>query len=161
MPINPHSEASFTFIDYSDEDSVHAINTVLTTAGNFAAQQTAMAAYQVAILAVTLGNLKNQAYKATITKFNASVPTDANAQRERKWLVRYQDAVTFAPYKSELPTAMLEDGLGASWLLPGTDLIDLTITEVAAFVTQFEAFARSPEGNAVEVLELVAVGRNL
>lgn len=160
MPINPHSEASFTFVDYSDEDSVHTLNTLLTTAGNFAAQITAMAAYQVALLAVTLGNLKNQQYKASILKFNAVPPTDANAQRERKWLVKYQDAVTFAPYKVEVPTAMLESG-GTSWLQPGTDLIDLTVTEVAAFVSQFEGFARSPEGNAVEILEIVAVGRNL
>jgi hypothetical protein len=46
-------------------------------------------------------------------------------------------------------------------LLPGTDLADLTDTEIAAYVTAFETLARTEEGENVEVLYIEAVGRNL
>jgi len=48
-------------------------------------------------------------------------------------------------------------------LLPASDKADLAATAMAAFVTQFESFCKSPDDDteAVEVLEIRLVGRNI
>ena len=79
--------------------------------------------------------------------------TNPEAQRENKWLVRYHDTAG-ALYSIEIPTAKL------SLLDAGTEFLDLTGTEAAAFVTAFQAGAVSPtDGSAVTVDSIQFVGR--
>jgi len=75
-------------------------------------------------------------------------------QREDKYLVIYEDVTTLQPYDMEIPCRN-----NSFDTMPGTDLFDLTVTEFADFVTAFEAIARSPDGNAVNVLAIRLIGQ--
>lgn len=81
--------------------------------------------------------------------------TNALAQRENKYLVRATDDVNSKMVKFELPCADL------SLLTSGTDMLDLTGTEAAAFVTAAEANILSADGNAISIVSIQFVGRNL
>lgn len=155
MPINPRHLGSFTFVDASDEDTTTEFNVGPITALTIAAFLTQFGALRTATQAIVLGNLTADRWTGDATKYNASLPTDVNAQRERKFLVNYQDTTTFAPYRIEIGTADLEGRM-----IAGTDFVDLTNTEIAAWITAYEAVAKSPEGNGVNVLSIQAVGRN-
>lgn len=156
MAYNPSGEAEITYLDFSNEKSRFKVNSAVLNAGNIAAQITAFGNLITATNAIVLGSIAATKLHAVDTVYSAVLPTDVNAQRERKWLVRFQDDVNLRIGGTTIPTA---DYTGR--LLPGTDLADLTDTDIAAFVTEFEAFAKSPDGNAVTVLQMVAVGRNL
>lgn len=155
MPINPRHLASTTLLDSSNEPTTTEVNIGPITALTIAAFLSQFGTYKTALQAITLGNLKADRWTGDATAYNATIPTDVNAQRERKFLVNYQDTTTFAPYRLEIGTADLEGRM-----IPGTDLVDLTNTEIAAWITAFEAMAQSPEGHAVNVLSIEAVGRN-
>ena len=70
--------------------------------------------------------------------------------------MRYQDATTFDVYSCEIPGANLT-------LLDAADRgrLDLSVGAGADLVTAFEAYVKSKNGNAVEVLEVIHVGRNI
>lgn len=97
-------------------------------------------------------HLKRQVTAVTIVD-NAVTPADASAQRERKALVTYRDTVTGKLYRLEIPTFSM---VGA---IPGTDVLDLTQLDWAAFVTQFETNFVSELGNAIQVVSAKHVGR--
>jgi hypothetical protein len=80
-----------------------------------------------------------------------------DAQRERKFLVIYEDDVTLALYRMEIPCA---DYALTGLFAGSTDEVILTQTEVAAMIAAFETLAKSPEGNAVTVVSIRGVGRN-
>ena len=155
MPINPKHTASLTYIDYSDEDTTTEVNVGPITALTIVAFLAQFGDFRTATNAITLGNLANDRWTGDATKYNVTPPTDANAQRERKFQVNYQDTTTFAQYRLEIGTADLEGRM-----IAGTDFVDLTNTEIAAWITAFETLCKSPEGNGVNVLNIVAVGRN-
>ena len=84
-----------------------------------------------------------------------AVPASAFAQRELRWLVSYVSSTNVA-YTREIACP------DASLLGSGTDQLDLTGTEAAAFVTAFEAVAKVKEGddyNTVSVTSIKLVGR--
>lgn len=156
MAYNPRGYAEITYLDYSEEKSRFRVNSPVLNAGNIAAQITAFGSLITAAEAIVLGTKTNTKLVAVDTVYSAVAPTDENAQRERKFLIRFQDQTNLRIGTTTLPTA---DNAGR--LIPGTDLVDLTEGAVATFVTEFEAFAKSPDGNAVAILQMVAVGRNL
>ena len=84
----------------------------------------------------------------------ATVPTSAFAQRELKYLVRYQDNVNGRVFNHSIACA------DAAQLGAGSDYLDISAGAAATFVTAFEAQAISPYGNAVTVLSIQLVGRN-
>lgn len=159
------------FIDYSGENSNSSINVGTVTAISLPGLLSDIADYIAAIDAITLGTVRDDTLVAYSTNRSSIPPTDPNAQRERKWLVRYTDNTAFfdAPanlipnagfgkiFTFTIPTADLANAN----LLPNTDKADMTDTQIAAFVAAFEALARSPYGGEVEVLDMTAVGRNL
>lgn len=155
MPINPQHQGSFTILDNSNEQSRMGFNFGAITAASLPGFLTEFGALRTAVNAIILGNIIQEMWVGDVTQFAKLVPADVNAQRERKWLVQYQDDTTFALYRVEIPTAEF-----TGRLQPLSDLADLTQTEMAAFVTAFEQLARSPEGNAVTVLQIRAVGRS-
>jgi len=122
------------------------------TAANIVAVNAAVAALRIATDAIILGSEVH----AETTSFifnNATVNTDPLAERENKWLVRYHDTAG-VKYSLEIPTAKL------SLRSLGTEFLDLTLTDVATWVSAFEAIAVSPgDGSAVTVDSIQSVGR--
>ena len=161
---------SFSFLDYNGERSNMQFYTGNVTAVSLPGLLTQWGALRNAIQGVILGTVSQEELSVFRTKLSNALPNDANAQRERKWLVVYEDVTPFfdppdnnipnAGYRKvftfELPTAKL-----AGLLKPNSDEADMTNAAVSAFVNAFQAVARSPYGGSVNVLKLVAVGRNL
>lgn len=60
-------------------------------------------------------------------------------------------------FRQEIPTPDTDK------LVPGTDLADMTDTDIAAYVTAFETIAKSPDDDTegVNVLDMRLVGRNI
>lgn len=169
MP-NNFGGGSFTMMDYDREKSSLGFNTAAITGVSLPGTLTQFGALRTAIANITLGNLSAEALYVNRTKISNVPATDPSAQRERKWLVSYEDtteyfdapvnAIPNAGYKSlhdmEIPTA----DFTVDNLPNNGDQADLTETGIAAFVTAFEAIARSPYGGAVNVVKITAVGRN-
>lgn len=145
---------SRSMTDYDAETTVFRVNTTPISAANFDAQLALQVALGNAINGITLGTLQKIVYGNEIT--SPGVCNDPLAQRENKWLIRYRDDVTGEPYRLELGTADLTkldpNNRGFAQMGDGA--------EVDAFVTAFEAYALSPEGNAVTVTSIQFVGRN-
>lgn len=160
---------NFTILDHNEEKSTTSFYTGNVTAVSLPGLLTQFGALRTAIEGITLGTISQEELSVFRTKLSNTIPSDENAQRERKWLVVYEDSQAFfdpgvdsipnAGYRKvfnfEIGTALL-----TGQLLPNSDEADLTTTEMAAFVTAFEAIARSPYGGTVNVLKLVAVGRS-
>lgn len=89
--------------------------------------------------------------------FSNATPTSTIANRESKMLVSYEDTVTFKRYVMTVPMPNLTSML----ILAGTDLFDMTDEPLAAFITAFEANAKTQDGNPVNVLSCKVVGRNI
>lgn len=161
---------SFSFLDHNGERSNMQFYTGNITAASLPGTLTQWGALRTAIEGIILGAVSQEELSVFRTKLSNTLPTDENAQRERKWLVVYEDnqaffdpptnAIPNEGYKKvftfEIPTANL-----VGQLLPNSDQADLTTTEMAAFASAFEAIARSPYGGTTNILKLVAVGRNL
>jgi len=157
MAANPDHHGSFTFIDFSEEQSSMSFHFGPITALTIGAFLTQFGALRTATEAIVLGELGSDQWVGDSTNYAAAAPTDPNAQRERKWLVQYEGTTSHTIYNFTIPTANLA---GTDFLVPGTDEADLTTTEIAAWVTAFEAIGKTPYQEAVNVLNIYAVGRN-
>lgn len=129
--------------------------TTLTPA-NVAAQETAAGALRAAIAGIVIGEFgKNQLiYSRNLGSVDPA--TSQLAQREKKWLVRYHDAVTMEKFTTSIGTADLTK-------LPNhSEFLDLTAGEGQTFKSAFEAFVKSPSdvAHAVVVDSVQYVGRN-
>jgi len=153
----PVSFFSQTRNDYSDEKSSWGFAVATLSAANVAAQQTLIDAVVTATSAIVLtaATKEETTYKRTIHA--GAQPTDPLAQRENKWLVRYTGDATFKKFTLEIPGADLSK-LSTS---PQSDFADLTDTDIAAWVTAFEAVAKSPDDptETVTVRNIQFVGR--
>jgi len=156
MPQNPDHYGSFTFQDFSKESSSFRFHFAAVTAASIGGFLTQFGALRTATDAITLGTLTDDKWVGDATSYNNAAPTDVNAQRERKFLVRYEGTTTFAKFTATIPTADL-----AGRMIAGTDQVDLTNTEIAAWITAFETLCRTEDGENVNVLGIQAVGRNL
>lgn len=153
----PHI-SSWQFLDYSREKSDAAMFTGAITALTIAGFLTAFGGMRTALDAITTGTLAKEQWVGDNTVLSTTPPTDENSQRELKWLVVYSGDTTHKTFQMTIPTA---DPVGR--LVPGTDLADLSETDMAAFVTAFEAFARTPDSDTetVTVQQVRLVGRNI
>lgn len=161
---------SFTLMDHNRELTNVSFYTGNITAVSLPDTLTEFGALRTAIEGITLGTVTKESLKVFDTKLGNSPPSDQNAQRERKWLVVYEDNLPFfddpvnaIPNEGYRKVFTFEIGTAdiANRLIANTDEADLTNAAVAAFVTAFEAIARSPYGGTVNVLQIRAVGRNL
>lgn len=153
----PHY-SNFQLLDYSGERSTVSMFNGPITAGTIAGFLTAFGGMRTAIDGITLGTMSKEKWVGDDTLLSNALPANAFAQRELKWLVVYRNTVSNKIYTLEIPTA---DPTGR--LIAGTDRADLAEANTAAFVTAFNAFARSPENDtdAVAVQEILLVGRNI
>lgn len=142
-------------IDYASETQQHSFNSVLLNAGNFAAQDTLFQAYLTALGAITIANV----YKDSHGNQDRNVPknpaSSQAAHREYQWGVVFKDLTTGQRFTFRIAAPQL-----APNLKPGEDHADLTATDIAAYVSAFEALAKSPNGNAVQITDMVVVGKN-
>lgn len=161
MATNPKIMASFSFLDFSRETAsmqVHVdegattVNSALTgttgtTIGDIYGVLTAMCYADTIISRGVTG----------VNRLGATAPADADAQREKKWLVSYHDTVTFARYNFEIPCARTDT---EAWFNSGSDELNLANTTVANWVTIFEANVVSPDYNPISIDSIRFVGRN-
>lgn len=162
------SQGSITFMDYDREISTMQVNTGNITAISLPGTLTQWGALRTALAGITNGTISAESLNVFNTRLSNTPPAATDAQRERKWLVSYEDATAFfdAPvnaipneafgrkYTVEIPCAYY-----FGHLLAHTDQADLSNADIAAFVTAFEALCKSPAGGAVNVLQITAVGR--
>lgn len=174
LKMSGQSKYELRYQDFSKEESSVGFNGVQMNAGNYAAQMILAHDLRTAVNAITIGALIAEKVMAENFAYVIAVPTDKNAQRERKWLVAYKDGSQFSnsptntvnnpgygkKFTVDIPTADLA-------LLPDghSDKIDPDdagiATEITDFITAFEAYQRSPYGGVAVVTQIVAVGRNL
>lgn len=156
MPLNPQNTYDTTLIDFSEEKANFAIYIpAYNVVTNPNVLSTLIPDFWNAVNALTLMNRVASGVNWYQEKYSTVLPTDPSAQRENKWLVRYQDNVNFALYRFEIPGADLSLGL-----LPGTDILDPTLAAYTDFRDAFQALGRSPEGNNVTLLDITFVGRS-
>lgn len=148
-----------SWIDYSLEPSNSGVTLTQITAGNLVATLGLVDTLIAAMQAITVGQLARS--KVTVREQNEDTvtPTNPQAQREKKWLVKYHDTVTGKKYRLEIPTADLSGGN----LNTNSDQANLADTQIAAFVTAFQAVATDPDTglNPVAVDEILFVGKRL
>lgn len=162
---------SLTMLDYSRERSAFSVITGEVTAVSLPGLLTNIAAYRSAIDGITLGVQADEALRAYQENLSNTPPASALAQIESAWLVTYEDNL---PFFDDPVNAIPNEGFGklftltiptadiaaAGRLAPNSDEAVLTETGMAAFVTAFEAMARSPYGGTVNVVSVRHVGRN-
>lgn len=149
------SSTNFRIVDTSGENSSFRVAGADVSSANYDAQQTQVIALSDAIEGLIIGQLAERRFTSSVAFPDTVAPSDPYAQRELKWLITYSDDVTGDLQQIEVATPDL------SLLVPGSDVLDLASTEGAAFVTAFETFARSKDGNAVTVVGGRLVGRNI
>jgi len=153
----PHL-SQFTLLDFSNEKSGVTVYNGAITAVSIAGFLTNFGALRTAIEGITLGTMHQEAWIGDRELISNTLPTNAEAQREKKWLVTYTGNTSGKKFTLEIPTADL-----TGRLVSGTDLANLSNTEIAAFITAFETIARSPDNDEenVTVQTIKFVGRNL
>lgn len=147
---------TFTVLDYSEETSRTSFNFGAVTAVSIAGFLTQFGNLRTALQNVILGTVQKEQWVGDSTVLDNTPPTEPAAQVELKWLVQYEGATTNKKFRVELPTP------DTSKLIPGTDKADLTDTDIAAYITAFEAIGRSPDDDeeTINVLDITLVGRN-
>jgi hypothetical protein len=154
MPVKGVQTASFA--DYNGEIGSLSMNVAVRTAANWAAQETLMGDFFIALQAIVMG-VRTQQFVGNRQTLSLEIAADQEAQREKKWLVQYHDATTLKRYNLEIPTADLSQ-------LDPEDRAHAAIGDagdVDAFIAAFEAYALTPDGNAPVVDEITFVGRNV
>jgi len=151
----------FTWYDYDGEKSTMAVNVVEITELTLAAQAIALGNLRTALNDITLSVVSKSAVTDNLwdTKF---VPTDQFAQRETKWVVVVQDSGGNIYKANEIPTADLSLLSGGQKYLVKGGTIQVPDPDgfVAAFVTAYEAVAKSSSGDALTVVDMFQAGRN-
>jgi hypothetical protein len=142
-------------IDFAKQTQQHSLFTVTPTAGNLAAQIVLRDAYDAALTAITEANV----YKNNLGLNRRNSPPNpsltSSAGREKQWGVIYSDPTTGQTY-----TFRIAAPIQAGNMTPVTNFADLTATDIAAYVAALEAFAISPNGNAIKVSAMISVGKN-
>lgn len=162
-PLGSQHKASITYGDVTEETSKFEVYTGAITAVSIAGFLTAFGNLQTAADNLTLGVRRKQQWVGDDTTVSNDWPTDNQAQRENKLEVTYQDTVTEELFRVTLPTVDLDL---LTFIPGGGDNVafeaPLAGTEVLAFVTAFEAIARTPrsDANPVEIVNLRYVGAN-
>lgn len=150
------SKVTVSILDYDKESSTVGVRGADVTAGNFVAQEALMDAIVAAIDGVSIGTVYKNERTYAVNESPKTPPASKFAQRETKWLVRYTDDTDPNGDGSfEIPAADLA--------LLGTNTKELVLTAGAgqALVTALEAGMVSKLGNAITVVDVIHVGRNI
>lgn len=145
----------FTIRDYSDETSSFKVNIGATTALNIAGVLAQIGNLRNALQNIIVGVIAGDQWVADKNTYTNATPTDSNAQVELKFMVSYEGNTSKKKFRHEIAAP------DTTKLIPGTDQVDLTDPDVAAYVTAFETIAKSPDSDTegVNVLSIDLVGR--
>lgn len=143
-----------TFVDRDGEKSVTGVRN--KTFADLAAYESARNDFETSLSAITNGT-RYKRVEARNTLLASQSPPSSNSFREDKWLVRVEDNVTFKRSSFTIPTA----NASSITFVAGSDKVDLAIGAGATAKANIEAFVESPEGNAITVLSIEYVGRNI
>jgi len=148
---------TYQFLDRSGEKSSLKMYLPDVTNVNYATTVVALSDIRVALLALTLCSMGTQSeLVCEVHSDVATLPSDPYAQRESRAMFSCADAVTGRQFKIGVPCPDLGD-MG----IPGTDAVNLSDVEVAAYVTALGLWSVSPEGNAYSVIRGQVQGRNV
>lgn len=129
-------------------------NCVALTPGNLAAQITALAAVAAALSPLTNGVVASDALTIGVS-ISAGLPGGV-AVRGDKWAITAQESTgDLNKFTYTIPAADTSGG----HVIAGTRAADLTNADWAAYVTAFDAMAKSPAGNALSIISAQAIGR--
>lgn len=156
MP-NPETNFTMTVVDRSGEISRFSFtpSADFLSADPLGGTPGATAANLYSAVASLIDGVTIRRSLNTTRKISNS-PYASAGQREEKWLVVFQDNVSLDLYTLELPCRKPS-------LQPpvNSDEVDLTAAPFSTFKAAFEAAALSPDGNAVTVLSIRLIGRNV
>lgn len=162
-PLGSSHKSRIVYGDVTEETSAVEIYNGAITAVSIGGFLTQFGTFQTATDAITLGTRRQQAWIGDLTIVSNAWPTDKAAQRESKLLVDYRDTVTEEVFQLTIPTIDFDvlnfvPGGGDAVLFAGAG----ASAAIIAWVTAFEAMARTPrsDANAVEVVAMRYVGRN-
>jgi len=153
--------------DYNGETSVTGVAVGNVTAVSLPGLLTNIAAYRAAVDDLILGTVKSDTLVAYKTPGTNALPSDQNAQVERKWLVTYDDITQyFDPPTNAIPNA----GFGkifnleiatanAELLADNQEYLDISAGPGLAYATAFNNMSRTPYGGVGRVLTVQLVGR--
>jgi len=146
---------NLTYMDYDSELASVGVYGLNLTAANFTAQEALWGAVEAAIDDVSIGTRTKTQVSAVETLTGGVKPTDVNAQRERKWLVRGTTSTGF-PVSIEIPCA------DATLLAVGGGNMDEAGAEWIALKAALDAFGRSNRlTETVTWNDAIMVGRTL
>lgn len=162
---------SFQFLDTKGKSGSTNLQTGAVTAVSLPGLLTQIGTLRTALGGIVVGNISQESLYVFRTPLTNAWPSDVNARRERTWIVHYEDVTQFF----DPPTnAIPNEGFGRNFSISiptadfsgthmqaNSDLADLTDADMAAFVTAFEAIARSPYGGNTNVTYIEAGGANL
>lgn len=154
------SKVQLTFLDYSLEKSRVEFYMPEGSAANIEGIISESDFQTAGSVAATIAGLSlctpiGEAVVASNNKSAETRPGSKYAQRELALLITYSDNVTGNNYHISVPGPDWENLAGADGETVNTAAVGWT-----AFVTAFEAHAKSPDGNAVTVVTGRLVGRN-
>jgi hypothetical protein len=127
-------------LDYSESRASTRFHFGAITALNIAGFLTQFGALRDAIDSITLGTISKERWIGDSTILSNIPPNDPNAQIELVWAV-YWDITDGGSKRLRKMCFACPD---SSKLIPGTDRADTTDTDIAAFITAFEALVIDP-----------------
>lgn len=151
MARNPDNKFTFNTVDQSSEPTGFQIH--IAAGAIDLSTIPAGAAALIADLDTELVDWTPVTYTATSTR-RLGTATVGESNREDKLELKYFDNVTFKPYTVEVPCR--KGGLATE---SGSDLIPAATW--TATKASFEAYAKSPDGNAVTLAQVRLIGRNV
>lgn len=146
---------SMTFKDAAFKPSTQRLTMPKITAGNFTAQQTASDTLEGDTEALSDGVIIQYTHGNRNVNVAPAYPV-GDVFRSKKIAVTFQDQVTGKVFTSQIP--IRKAGLA---YLAGTKNLDMTVDPMLTYVGDFNAFVQTEDGNAVKVLTMRAVGRDI
>ncbi len=139
-------------VDFDGQKRQFSFPTTVVSAANHDAQKTLHDALVAAIDDVTLGNSDFEEFVADRESIRPIIlPASASAQVNIQWVVTYVDGTTGKVANVRIPCADITD---TTLFAPSSNLWDPTDAKWVQFVTDFEAYVLSEEGNSVTVQQV-------
>lgn len=143
----------YSMTDYDRQKRQVSFPTTVVTAANHDAQKTLHDALVAALEDVTLGALDFEEFVGDRESIRPLVAAAApTGQINIQWVVTYVDDVTTAVANVRIPCADLVD---ATLLMPNSNVWDPADAKWVQFITDFEAYVLSEDGNPVSIQQVV------
>jgi len=150
MPLqNPASTVKWTFLDYTSKTSTLELNTNenLGIVG-MAQQLTDLQTLETAFSGISGGTIVKQEFSPYVTSFIANPITNENNQRERRWIVVFEDEFNGEEGQVTLPCARVSNSVNAP-IVDEEGFAILSMPQWTKFKTEFEKVGRSVHNNYV------------